>query len=201
MKQLIHNLKEAGVLHTGRISEAFSKVDRKDFVLPEYQDEAYADYPLPIGHGQTISQPYTVAFMLELLEPKQGEKILDLGSGSGWTTALLAHIVGSQGRVYGLERIPELVLLGKRNLKKYSFAQATILQAEKELGLAREAPFDRILASAAAKELPQELIQQLKIGGTLVIPVQGDILKVRKISDAETDIQKFEGFRFVPLVQ
>ncbi len=200
MRRFVQKFMRTGVLRTSKIIEAFQKIDRKDFVLPECQAQAYEDYPLPIGQGQTISQPYTVAFMLELLEPREGQKILDVGSGSGWTTALLAYITGEKGKVYGLEIIPELVALGQKNLKKYQFPQAVILQAGEELGLLKEAPFDRILASAAAKELPQQLIQQLKIGGIMVIPVQGNILKVTKISETKTHIQTFEGFRFVPLV-
>ncbi|MBI2098367.1 MAG: protein-L-isoaspartate O-methyltransferase [Candidatus Wildermuthbacteria bacterium] len=201
MDKLIQHLRDVGVLKEPNIIAAFGAIDRKDFVLPEYRDAAYEDYPLPISSGQTISQPYTVAFMLELLQPKSGEKILDVGSGSGWTTALLAHIVGSKGHVYGTEIIPELVAFGQRNLAKYRLPQARIVQAHKKLGMPKKAPFDKILASATASSLPKELVQQLKIGGILVIPVREDILRVRKISETKTDIQKFPGFTFVPLIE
>ena len=201
MDKLIQHLTSLGVLKEPNIIAAFGAIDRKDFVLPDYREAAYEDYPLPIGSGQTISQPYTVAFMLELLQPKSGEKILDVGSGSGWTTALLAHIAGSKGHVYGTEIIPELVTFGQRNLANYRLPQAQIVQAAKKLGMTQEAPFDRILASATASSLPKELVQQLKVGGILVIPVREDILRVRKISETKTDIQKFPGFMFVPLIE
>src|SRR3989344_3253201 len=99
MDELIRELKTQGVLKSPNVEAAFRAIDRKDFVRPEYEEVAYANHPLPIGEGQTISQPYTVAFMLDLLDPKAGEKILDVGSGSGWTTALLAHIVSQSGEI------------------------------------------------------------------------------------------------------
>jgi len=176
------------------------KINRKDFVLKEYEKEAYHDYPLPIGYGQTISQPSTVYFMLELLNPEKGEKILDIGSGSGWTTALLANAVGEKGMVFGVERIPELVLMGRKNIAKYNFNNVKILEARKTIGLEEESPFDKILVSASAKEIPQELIKQLKLKGIMVIPVENDILKIEKISEKDIKIEKYSGFVFVPLL-
>ncbi|MBI4123189.1 MAG: protein-L-isoaspartate O-methyltransferase [Parcubacteria group bacterium] len=200
MNDLVNLLRKGGVLKTQAIIEAFSHVDRKDFVLAEFQEYAYGDYPLPIAEEQTISQPTTVAFMLEQLQPQPGEKILDVGSGSGWTTALLAFLVGEKGRVFGLERIPELVAFGAQNLKKYDFPWATIAQAEKILGLVKEAPFDKILVSAAAQSFPENLLSQLKEGGVIVMPVQNAVWHVKKLSQGKTEIQKFEGFAFVPLI-
>ncbi|MDO8655589.1 MAG: protein-L-isoaspartate O-methyltransferase [bacterium] len=200
MNKLADLLTRGSVLKTQVIIEAFSHVDRKDFVPSEFQEYAYGDYPLPIAKKQTISQPATVAFMLELLQPKQGEKILDVGSGSGWTTALLAFCVGKEGKVFGMERVSELVAFGRKNVKKYAFPQATISQAEKTLGFVKEAPFDKILVSAAAQRFPEELLSQLKEGGILVIPVQNAIWRVKKLPQGKTEIQKFEGFAFVPLI-
>lgn len=198
-KNLVNYLIRSGVLKTAAIIEAFKKVDRADFVLLEFKDNPYGDYPLALGWGQTISQPTTVAFMLELLAPQKNEKILDVGSGSGWTTALLAAIVGEQGKVWGIEIVPQLAEFGKNNLKKYNFPQAEIILAEKELGLGKEAPFDKILVSAAAAELPRELAAQLKIGGRLVLPIKNSVWQIDKISENKFKKREFFGFVFVPL--
>lgn len=200
MEELVRSLIEEGVLKTGNIISAFRSIDRRDFILPGDELYAYIDTPLQIGQGQTISQPYTVAFMMELLRPKMGEKILDVGSGSGWTTALLAHIVGEKGYVIGLELIPELVTFGSMNLAKYNFKQATIAQAEKKLGKSKDAPYDKILVSAGNQEVPQELLDQLKVGGILVIPILDAIWKIVKVNKTKSEIEKFEGFTFVPLI-
>lgn len=199
-KQLIDELVREGVLKTPAIIDAFKSVDRRNFVLPEHKDEAYADSAFPIGYGQTISQPYTVAFMLELLQPQKGDRILDIGSGSGWTTALLAHIVGKDGFVYGVERVPELVAFGKQNLAKTFFENAEITEAGETLGLPRHAPYKKILVSAADTRVPEELTEQLERGGILVIPVLGGIEKIEKDAEGETAGARYEGFRFVPLV-
>ena len=198
--QLIEHLIIAGVLQSPRIIEAFRAVDRNDFVPEEYAEEAYEDYPVPIGYGQTISQPYTVAFMLELLQPASGDKILDVGSGSGWTTVLLAQIVGPSGHVIGVEVKPELVEYGGQNLAKYDFAHATIRSASSKIGAPDEAPFDCILVSAAGTEVPHELVAQLKTGGTMVVPVESAILKIRKDRNGKTHTETYEGFAFVPLI-
>ncbi len=201
MNPLPNYLKKAGVLKTKALINAFEAIDRKDFVLPEFQDSAYEDFPLSIGQGQTISQPFTVAFMLELLHPQKGEKILDVGSGSGWTAALLAHVVGPQGKVYGVELVPELTEFGRSNIAKYNLPQAQIMQAErKTLGLPKYALFDKILVSAAAKEIPQALLSQLKENGVMVIPVASAILRIQKVPKKEPRIERFEGFVFVPLL-
>lgn len=201
MNRLIQNLIASGVLQTKAIIRAFRRVDRQKFVRPANEKVAYGDFPLPIGFSQTISQPTTVAFMLELLVPQVGDKILDIGSGSGWTTALLADIVGAQGQVFGVEIIPELVAFGQDNLAQFNYPHARIQLAGEELGLPNEAPFDRILVSAAGSRLPRELIAQLKIGGTLVIPIASAIWRVHKKDAAKIAVQKFPGFAFVPLIE
>lgn len=196
---LVDYLVATGVLESEHLMRAFRTIDRKDFVQVDYDNEAYGDYPLPIGYGQTISQPTTVALMLEFLEVQKGGSILDIGSGSGWTTALLAELVGKSGSVLGLELVPELVEFGSENLDHYGFKHARIEQAGEKLGRPDE-KFDKILVSAAAEELPEELIEQLKVGGVLVVPVGNAILKVTKTAEDKTETERRGGFTFVPLV-
>ena len=187
------------ILKTENIIHAFLMIDRADFVLDRTAQDIYEDYPLPIGHGQTISQPRTVAMMMEMLEPKEGDKILDIGSGSGWTTALLGFIVGDEGSVTGVERINALVKFGNANLEKYNLKNVKIIPSEDELGIVGE-KFDRILVSAAASEFPQKLVQQLKPGGKLVIPVGNSIYEITKKEDGELEGKEHYGFTFVPLI-
>lgn len=198
--ELIKSMIKQGHLKTPSIIEAFKSVDRHDFILPEYEDETYGDYPLPIGDGQTISQPSTVAFMMELLQPQEGESILDLGSGSGWTTALLSEMVGERGFVYGVELVPELVNFSRDNLLTYGFDNVEIFQASSDvLGLPEHGPYDKILVSAAGYDLPEELLEQLKVRGRMVIPVNDSILKVDRINEEDVIEEKYQGFNFVPL--
>ena len=194
-------LVEAGVLRSPHIISAFEVVDRKGFVPKLLRPLAYADQALPIGHEQTISQPYTVAFMLELLDPQAGQKILDVGSGSGWSTTLLGHIVGKQGRVIGLERIPELVAMGQKNLRRFNYPWAEIRQADDDtIGLSAQAPYARILVSASADSIPDDLIDQLGVPGRLVIPVRDSIVLIKKDAGGNLDSQTYPGFVFVPLI-
>lgn len=207
MKELVEKLKRQGVLKTARIIAAFLANDRKKFVPLEYKPEAYVDAPLPIGRGQTISQPYTVAFMMELLQPEPGQKILDIGFGSGWTTAILAHIVGDKGWVYALEVIPKLYEFGRSNLKKFPYENIKLYNKSGGEGLPEEALFDRILVSAAAHKIPPAFKDQLKVGGRLVIPVgRGvvfgqSIILLKKISQDKFEERSFPGFAFVPFVK
>lgn len=200
-KQLIDELIESGYLKTPAIIGAFNAVDRVDFVSPEYRDAAYENYPLPIGSGQTISQPLTVAFMLELLNPKAGEKILDVGFGSGWTTALLAHLVGEKGKVYGLEINPDIFAFGRKNLRKLNFKSIDLRLGSGWEGLSDEAPFDRILVSASAEKIPEKLVSQLKVGGRMVISVGQSVIAVDKTSEKNYKTKEYPGFVFVPLVK
>ena len=191
-------LQDRGTLTSPLLIESFNTVDRKDFVPFDFHDQAYGDYPLSIGEGQTISQPFTVAFMLELLELREEDNVLDIGCGSGWTTALLAHAVRS-GSVTALERIPQLLMLAQNNLNPYNFTNTRLQLAGKALGLPGQT-FDKILVSAAAEELPFDLVQQLNPGGIMVIPIQNEIAVIYKKENERFEQKDFYGFRFVPLI-
>jgi protein-L-isoaspartate(D-aspartate) O-methyltransferase len=203
-KKLIQELIKQGWLKSPKIIEAFFKIKREDFLPENLKYIAYLNEALPIGYGQTISQPLVVAFMLEKLEPRAGEKILDIGSGSGWTTALLAEIVGERGKVIAIEVIPELVEFGKKNVAKYNFIEKGIVEFvcfDGTKGYPKEAPYDKILCSASAKKLPETWKEQLKIGGKIVTPIGTSIWVFEKIKKDEFLSKEYPGFAFVPLVE
>lgn len=175
-------------------------MNRREFLPEEARDYENIDAPLPIGYDQTNSQPTTVRLMLEWLDPQKGDKVLDVGSGSGWTTALLAHIVGSKGFIYGVEIIPELVNFGRENVRKSGIRNAEFFQTGSVYGLPDYAPYDRILVSASARHVPDELLAQLKIGGKMVIPVNHDILEITKSASNKQETITHSGFVFVPLI-
>jgi protein-L-isoaspartate(D-aspartate) O-methyltransferase len=198
---LIEKLQQNGVLRHRRIIDAFIAVARENFLTDDMVHLAGEDTALPMGYGQTNSQPTTVAIMLELLQPLPGQKILDVGSGSGWTTALLSFVVGEEGRVYGTEIIPELIKFGQKNLSKFGINNATVSHSGEEFGLPKKAPFDRILVSASASELPRTLVDQLAPGGILVLPIGQSIHRIEKDKNGEITDEEFPGFVFVPLVK
>jgi len=186
---------------TDAISDAFRAVPRWNFLPDEVVGQVDIDMPLPIGHGVTNSQPSTVARMLEWLEVEPGQKILDVGSGSGWTTALLAHLVGQNGYVIGVERIAELVEVGRENTMRLGIKNVEFHEAGDVYGWPDEAPYDRILVSADARDLPDDLTEQLAPGGIIVIPVAGSIFKIKKDEKNEELIaHEHPGYAFVPLV-
>lgn len=219
-KELVEELISLGYLKNPLLIEAFLTIDRKNFVLPEYQKDAYLNQPLPIGFGQTISQPLTVAFMLELLDLKEKEKVLEIGAGSGWQTALIAFMVNRskekdikddsneesaeiKGKVVALERIPELVKFAIDNVSKYNFIEkgiVEIIEANGYWGWEKEAPYDKIIAAAAGDEIPQKWKEQLKIGGKIVAPIKNSIVVLEKINKKDFEEKEFFGFSFVPLI-
>lgn len=183
--------------------EAFFEISRKEFLPLELEDQADVNVALPIGFGQTISQPLTVAFMLELLDPQTNQKILDVGSGSGWTTALLAYVVGQKGKIIAIERVRELMEIGRKNVQKFGFYEkgiAEFYEADGSEGFPGEAPFDRILVSASAEAIPPALKEQLKVGGKLVIPIGQEICYLEKKGADNFLEERFPGFEFVPLI-
>lgn len=203
-KQLIDFLIEEGTLKTPEIIKAFKKIDRADFVLPEYKNYAYDNEPLPIGFGQTISQPLTVAFMVEALLPKKGEKILEIGAGSGWQTAILSEIAGEKNSVVAIELISELAQMARENVGKYSFIKkgwVKIVNFNGSNGYKLEAPFDKIISGAAAfKKIPGAWMAQLKIGGRIVSPVDRSVIIIDKLSENKFSQTEYHGFVFVPLI-
>lgn len=202
---LVDFLIKKGWLKTPRIIQAFRKIKRIDFLPEEIKDLAELDQALPIGFGQTISQPLVVAFMIENLKPKEGDKILDIGSGSGWTTALLGEIVGPKGKVVGIELIPELMEFGKKNVSKYNFVKEgriEFLCQDGSKGYKKEAPFDKILCSAAVQDkIPHSWKEQLKIRGRIVTPIRSSIWLFIKKSEKDFETKEFPGFAFVPLIE
>ena len=187
------------------LRNAFAQIKREDFVPGELKELANVDQALPIGSGQTISQPYVVAFMLEKLQPKPGDKILDIGAGSGWTTALLSHIVGPTGKVIGIEVLPELAEFGKTNVTKYNFIGkgiATILCRNGDEGYNAQAPYDGILVSASLpqKELPKAWKEQLKVNGRIVVPIQNSLWAFTKQNESNFQEKEYPGFVFVPFI-
>jgi len=179
------------------IVKAFKKVKREEFVPASYRGAAYDDAPLPIGQGQTISQPSTIAFMLHLLNVQDGQIILEVGSGSGYVLALLSEM-NPNGKIIGVERIEELLEASKQKLEKYKNIE--VFHTPKILGIKELSPFNRILVSASAQEIPQELVEQLKTNGILVIPVINSIMRLEKTQEGNK-IQEYEGFVFVPLIK
>lgn len=188
---LIESIEKAGILKTASIKDALMAVDRKDFVIPEYIDHAYDDRALPIGEGQTISQPSTVVFMLELLQAEKGHKILDAGSGSGWTTALLAHLAGHLGRITAMEILDSLRVLGEKNFRKTGCDNAIFITGNAAIDISDEVLFNRILVNASASKIPNSLLSQLAVGGKMVIPlsdVHGNIVLLENL--AKMNIEK-----------
>lgn len=186
-----------------RVVAAMAAQPRAGFLPPSVRWRAAHDGPLDIGHRQTNSQPRTVRAMLELLDVRPGQRVLDVGSGSGWTTAILAELVGPGGSVLGLELVAELVQTGSSNVAAAGVPWAGIRQADpSRLGAPAEAPFDRILVSAMADTLPRDLVDQLGALGILVVPVAGRMLRVRRDAAAPDGlaVTRHGAYRFVPLV-
>jgi protein-L-isoaspartate(D-aspartate) O-methyltransferase len=182
-----------------RVTAAFAALPREGFLPEGERRRAGHDGPLAIGHGQTNSQPRTVDAMLHLLDVRPRQRVLDVGSGSGWTTALLAHLVGPSGSVVGVEIEPSLVEFGSANLALTDQPWASIRAATPGvLGVPDHAPYDRILVSAEPATLPRQLVDQLADGGRLVIPVRGTMTLVTRDGD-EVRETHHGSYRFVPL--
>jgi protein-L-isoaspartate(D-aspartate) O-methyltransferase len=192
-------LEERGITDR-RVLEAMRGVPRHDFVPEEFRDRAYDDSPLPIGEGQTISQPYIVAAMLEHLELKPTDRVLEVGTGSGYATALLSVLCAE---VFSIERHAALAVVAEERLRRLGFTNVRLRVGDGSLGWSEYAPFDAILVSAAAAEVPQALFDQLREGGRMIVPVGSPVSQelrlIRKIGGRPM-VTVLEGCRFVPLI-
>lgn len=181
------------------IEQAFAIIPRRDFLPPAVVDQADRNIPLPIGYGQTNSQPETVQSMLKWLDVQPADQVLDVGSGSGWTSALLGQLVGPKGHVTAVEIIPELVAFGRDNCTRLGITNISFHQAVHIAGWPDEAPYDKILVSAAAPGIPQALLSQLKHNGRMVVPVRNSIFIMEKDEQGIVEQTEHRGFVFVPL--
>ncbi|MCW3137537.1 MAG: protein-L-isoaspartate O-methyltransferase [Methanophagales archaeon] len=198
-KRMVDRLRRQGV-STG-VLEAMNRVKRHLFVPPELRDQAYGDYPLPIGGGQTISAPHMVAMMCEYLKLEKGDKVLEIGAGSGYHAAVIAELIGTEGRVYTVERLPLLVDFSTRNLRDAGYKNVVVVSGDGTLGLPEHAPFDKICVTCAAPSVPPPLLEQLKIGGKMVIPI-GRYIQELYLVEKKNGIEKQSKCEvaFVPLI-
>jgi len=183
-----------------QVLAAFASVPREEFVPIRYRDLSYVDMPLEIGEGQTISQPYTVAFMTQLLDPQPKDIVLEVGTGSGYQAAILAKLVK---KVYTIERLENLAEEAQRVLRKLNFNNVEVVVGDGSKGLPEKVPFDGIIITAAAPEIPRPLLEQLGVGGRLVAPVGSDFFQeMVKVTKTKEGLKKeiHPGFRFVPLI-
>ncbi len=183
-----------------RVLDAMARIPREEFVPQQFHHQAYGDHPIPIGQGQTISQPYIVALMLEALAIQPSDKVLEIGTGSGYLTAVLAEL---SSHVYSIERHSSLAQTAECVLAALGYRNINIVVGDGSKGLPAHAPYDAIIVSAAASELPLAMVEQLRDGGRMIIPVGStqsqELLLVRKQQD-ETVLKHLEGCRFVPLI-
>ena len=198
--QMVETQLKARDITDQRVLDAMLKVERHKFVPKEYQHLAYIDEPLSIGFGQTISQPYIVAKMTELLELNKNDKVLEIGTGSGYQAAILAELCKE---VYTIEIIPELAQRAEKLLKELGYKNIFVKVGDGYYGWPEHAPFDKIIVTCAPKEIPQKLVEQLKDGGKMVLPV-GDVFQelvvVEKHNGVVTKKSVFP-VRFVPMIK
>jgi protein-L-isoaspartate(D-aspartate) O-methyltransferase len=196
---LIEEIKAMGVKDE-EVLRVMASVPRHKYVLPDYLDQAYANHPLPIGYGQTISQPYIVAWMTELLELQPGEKVLEIGTGSGYQAAVLAEL--GIVEVYSIEIVPELAELAAARLQEFGYTNVHIKQGDGYYGWPEAAPFDAIIVTAAPDHLPAPLVEQLSEAGRLVIPIGpvGWVQSLWKFVQVEGELRGYNlgGVQFVP---
>ena len=198
--KLVLDLKTKGIKDDS-VLEAVKSVPRHLFMDSGFLDHAYQDKAFPISSGQTISQPFTVAFQTELLNVKKDHKILEIGTGSGYQAAILCHM---GAKVYTIERIKELFRKTSVFLPSINYRPKKMIYGDGYLGYSEEAPYDSIIVTAGASEIPEKLINQLKIGGRMVIPVGEEVQKMKlvtKLSESDFETKIFGDFQFVPMLK
>jgi len=204
-ENVVKHLEAIGYIKDERIKKAMLKVKREMFVLPEYKQDAYVDTPLPIPGNQTISAPHMHAIFMSALKLQPGDKVLEVGAGSGILLAYMKEVVGARGKVIGIEIVPEAYEFAKQNLKKTGYdKKVKLVLGDGSNGLPKEAPFDKIVSGASAPEVPKPWIDQLKSGGILVTPVGGlsagqDLIYVEKTKEGKIVKKNLGGVVFVPL--
>lgn len=192
-------LRQRGI-HDERVLAAMNRVPRHEFVLPKDWPEAYADRPIAIAEQQTTSQPYMIAAMLQAAEINPEDRVLEIGAGSGYQTALLAELANE---VFAIERYPTLVEQARQALERLGYTNITLVAGDGTMGLPQSAPFNAIIVSAAAPQPPPALIEQLAVGGRLVVPVGDASQQVLEVVEKQPDgitVRSLEGCRFVPLI-
>jgi protein-L-isoaspartate(D-aspartate) O-methyltransferase len=199
---LIETMKNTGFLTESKVESAIRKTPRHNFVPESMKNQAYENKPIPIIEKQTISQPSVVSRMTEWLDLKEGQKVLEIGSGSGWQSAILSNLVGD-GTIFTVERHLKLANLAKKNLEKLGIKNVKIIHGDGNLGLVEESPFDRIIVTAACNKIPEMLLEQLALDGLLIAPVGKNIqslVLLRKTPEGLVEIKNQKGYVFVPLV-
>ena len=202
LNDLINYLKNSRFLNDKKVEDAFRNIPRHEFVPSSELDYAYYNEPLPIKKNQTISQPAVVSRMTEWLDVRQGQKVLEIGTGSGWQTAILSYLVG-QGTVYSVEIKPELVKFAQENLEKLGINNVNMILSDGSIGYSKASPYDRIMITAACTEIPLPLLDQLADGGLLIAPV-GDssqsLVLLQKTRKGIIEIKNESHYVFVPLL-
>ncbi len=205
-EELVQRLRKGGYIESPEVIEAFRSVPREQFIPSKFRKEAYADRPLSIGEGQTISAPSMIAIMLEVLKVEKGQKILEIGTGSGYNAALLAELTGNDGKIYSIERLEKIANFGRENLEELGYGDIVeVVVGDGTLGYEGGAPYDRVIITACAPSVPDPLVEQLKIGGILTGPVGSHyraqtLLEIEKIGEEETETRRHGSCAFVPLV-
>jgi len=185
------------------VIEAMNKIDRKIFVSEEYEESAYLEVPLPIGFGQTISAPHMVGIMCSALNLSHGDKVLEIGTGSGYNAAVISLLVGDDGHIYTIERIAELAEIARRRMELLRIKNVTVVVGDGKNGLAEYLPFDKIVVTCYARKIPEQLLSQLSDDGILLCPVGNELVQVlKRITKVHGKIheENLMEVKFVPLI-